>query len=79
MTKGPEAEYSGASGHDAMGREIVFIAGPDYRGVDSSEAFNTAARLELEAGQINGSAGEAMRQRANALLDHAIQSESQVT
>lgn len=75
MGKGPEA--LGTSGIDAMGREFTFIAGPDYHNIHPNLALDTAARLELEAGAVQGRARNAMLERANELLDHAIRNESQ--
>ncbi len=77
MGRGPESERVGASGHDAIGREIVFIPGPDYHAIHSPDALDTAAQLELKARELQGNARYAMLDRAHELLNHAIRSESQ--
>lgn len=75
MRKGPES--LGTSGIDAMGREITFVAGPDYHDINPIKALDIAARLELEAGAVQGRARNAMLERANELFSHALRSELQ--
>ncbi len=75
MGKGPES--LGTSGIDAMGREVTFVAGPDYHSIHPIKALDIAADLELEARRVQGSARNAMLERANELFAHAVRSELQ--